>query len=372
MGLNKKKILIVSRSFYPENSPRANRTTELAKEFTRQGHEVTVLTSKKELVHAVFEKEYGVTINDLGKQKFKGIDLSKGNKYSILLKRAVRRGLLQLFQYPNIELMFQVKNVLKSESGYDLMISIAVPHPIHWGTAWARNKNHIIAKTWVADCGDPFMGSTTDTFKPPFYFKYIEKYWNKECDFISVPFNGAINGYYKEFHDKVKVISQGFNFNEISIDSKDYNPNKVPTFAYAGGFITGARDPKEFITYLLSLDIDFKFIVYTRTLNMIQPLLDIAKGKIEIRDYVPRKELIAKLSKMDFIVNFNNGTSTQLPSKLIDYYLTKRPVLSLDSFSFNKNSVKEFLNRDYTNQFIFNKPEQYKIQNVCQKFLDLA
>jgi len=370
--MKKYKILIISNYFYPQNTPRAFRTTELVKEFARLGHDVTVYIPKNDNEHIAFEKEYGVTIKDLGKQKFKGIDLNKGNKYAILFKRVIRRGLDLVFHYPNIEWMFKVKKALKNENGYDLLITIAVPHPIHWGTACARNKNHTIAKTWVADCGDPFMGSTTDTFKPPFYFKYIEKYWNKKCDFISVPFIGAINGYYQSFHHKVKVIPQGFNFNEISIDSKDYNPNKVTTFAYAGGFIPGARDPKEFITYLLSLEIDFKFIVYTRTLNMIQPLLDIAKGKIEIRDYVPRKKLIKELSKMDFIVNFNNGNTTQLPSKLIDYYLTKRPVLSINSYSFDKEIIDEFLNYDYSHQLIYTNPEQYKIQNVCQKFIDLA
>lgn len=40
-----RKILIISRSFYPMNSPRSFRTTELAKEFARQGHEVRALTT---------------------------------------------------------------------------------------------------------------------------------------------------------------------------------------------------------------------------------------------------------------------------------------------------------------------------------------
>src|SRR5690606_8098316 len=38
-----KNILILSRTFYPENSPRSFRTTELAKELARQEHGVTVL-----------------------------------------------------------------------------------------------------------------------------------------------------------------------------------------------------------------------------------------------------------------------------------------------------------------------------------------
>ncbi|CAF3700014.1 unnamed protein product, partial [Rotaria sp. Silwood1] len=89
----------------------------------------------------------------------------------------VRRALLWLFEYPDIGLMFQVKSALKNESGYDLLISVAVPHPVHWGTALAWNEKKPIATTWVADCGDPYMGLTYETYKKPFYLKYLEKAW---------------------------------------------------------------------------------------------------------------------------------------------------------------------------------------------------
>ena len=368
--MDQKKILIIGNSFYPENSPRAFRTTELVKEFARQGHKVTVLIPKNTEHHLQFEMDFGVEIKDLGKLRYKEIDISNGGKLAVIFRRVLRRSLDFFFDFPSIQWMFKVQRALKKEKQYDLLISIAAPHPIHWGAALAYRKKRI-AKTWVADCGDPFMGVSTDTFGKPFYFKYIEKYWCKKADYISVPFIGAKNGYYKEFRHKIKIIPQGFKFEDIEINSKEYKLNEIPTFAFAGGLIPGARDPKEFIKYLLSLKIPFKFILYTRSHNMISPLLKIAKGKVEVRDYVPRKELILALSKMDFVVNFNNGVPTQLPSKLIDYYLTKRPVLSLDSYNFDKKIAMEFLEGNYGNKFIFNDPEQYRIENVCQQFLSL-
>ncbi len=366
-----KKILIVGNSFYPENSPRAFRTTELAKEFSRQGHEVTVIVPKNIKIHSQFEKEYRLTIKDLGTRNYNELDSSKGNKITKLVKRAINRSKDLFFHYPDILWMFLVKKALKNENGYDLLITIAYPHPIHWGAAWVRTKNNRIAKTWIADCGDPFMGSTTDTFKRLFYFKNIEKYWNKKCDFITVPFEGAIAAYYKEFHDKIKVIPQGFDFNEVKVDKKKYTPNAIPTFGYAGGFIPGARDPKPFVDYLLEKKKPFKFIVYTQSLNMIQPLLEKANSQIEVRDYIPRTELIKKLSKMDFILNLNNGVSTQLPSKLIDYYLTWRPVLSLDSHDLDTKIMDEFLESNYQGRYQYNNPDQYRIENICKAFLNL-
>ena len=133
-----RKILIVSRSFYPENSPRANRTTELAKEFARQGHNVTVLTPKKEPIHAVFEKEYNVKIKNLGRPKWKSPNFGK-SKGGNFLTRAIYRLLSLGFEYPNIELFFLVNKALQKEKGYDLLISIAVPYPVHW----------VVAKIWI-------------------------------------------------------------------------------------------------------------------------------------------------------------------------------------------------------------------------------
>jgi len=366
------KILIIGNSFYPENSPKAFRTTELAKEFSRQGHDVTVIVPKINEIHSQFEKEYHLKIKDLGKRNSNELDSSKGDSLTKLVKRAINRSKDLFFHYPDVLWMSLVKKALKNENGYDLLITIAYPHPIHWGAAWIRSKNHKIAKTWIADCGDPFMGSTTDTFKRLFYFKYIEKYWSEKCDFITVPFEGAVDAYYKEFHDKIMVIPQGFNFDEVNIDENAYIPNAVLTFAYAGGFIPGARDPKYLIEYLLSKKIPFKFIVYTQTKHMIEPFLERANGQIEIKDYIPRVELIKVLSKMDFILNLNNGVSTQLPSKLIDYYLTGRPVLSLDSHDLNTKIIDEFLESNYKGSYQYNNPDQYRIENICNKFLELS
>ena len=244
--MNKKDILIVSGAFYPQNSPRSFRTTELVKEFVRQGHKVTVYITKDNKEHFVFENDFGVKIKDLGKRKFKDLNLSSGNKYTKLFKRVIRRGLVQLFDYPNTELMFQVKKVLKNEKDYDLLISIAAPFPIHWGVAWSRNQNHTIAKTWVADCGDPFYFSSHDTFGKLFYFKYLEKWFSRKADYISIPFEGLKKYFLKEFDTKYRVIPQGFNFDEIHITKKPIN-NRVITFAYAGGFMNEARDPRKIL-----------------------------------------------------------------------------------------------------------------------------
>jgi hypothetical protein len=331
-----------------------------------------LLTERRDDIHSAFEKEHGVTIKGLGPQRFQNIELHLRSSAVRFFKRILRRGLYQLFEYPDIELMYRVKKALVSEIGYDLLISIAVPHPIHWGVSWAWKNNQPIAKTWVADCGDPFMGAALDSFNKMFYFKYFEKSFCRTAHYISVPIEGAKEGYYPEFRDKIKVIPQGFKFDEQIADPNSHPSNEVPTFAYAGGLIPGGRDPRVFLDYLTSFDWDYKFVLFTKNRELIQPYLDKATGKIVIRDYLPRKELLHVLSGMDFLINFENETTLQLPSKLIDYYLTGRPVLSVSSSDINKSVINEFLCGNYTNRHQFDGMEQYRIENVCDRFLQLC
>ena len=63
--MDKKKILIVTRAFYPTQSPRSFRATELAKELYRQGHDVTVMAPRRENLEPLL-KEFPIHFVNLG------------------------------------------------------------------------------------------------------------------------------------------------------------------------------------------------------------------------------------------------------------------------------------------------------------------
>lgn len=367
----KKKILIVTRGFYPMNSPRSFRATELVKEFAKQGHDVTVLIPWSDSTHAEFEQKFGVNIKSIGPLRWTRLSTTTNRTWLRFLKRGINRIFEVLFEFPDIEIMFKVRSALKSEYAYDLLVSIATPYPNHWGVAWAWNAEQPIAKTWIADCGDPFMGTTLDRFPRPFYFRYLEKNFCQKAHFISVPFSGAISGYYSEFHSKIRVIPQGVNFEKIKQILDDYVPNKVPTFAFAGSLSPGKRDPSKLLKYLTDSKRQFKFIIYTKNIDLVQPYLLPGNGRIELRDYIPRDQLLKVLSRMDFVVNINNASTTQMPSKLIDYYLTGRPVLNICSNDFDQEVFDQFLIGNYSGRYQYQNIDQYRIENVCQHFLNL-
>ena len=365
------KILIVSGSFYPGNAPRSYRTTELAKELVRQGHQVKVIFPDNDYDYSGWSETFSSLIIAPTKEiKWTTIEL-KGNKLVYWVRRVFRR-LLQLFcEYPSIEWYVKIPQILKYEKKYDLLISIAVPHPIHWGIARYLKKRRELTKVWVADCGDPFMGCKTDSFKHPFYFSWLEKFFCKYADYITIPVESAKEGYYAAFYHKIRVIPQGFNFDEVELE--EYVLNEPISFCYAGGFIPGLRDPRPILETLIEMKVDFRFYVFANQKDLFSGYIETLRGKLIIQEYIPRLELIRFMSTMDFLLNIENGgTSVQIPSKLIDYSLAKRPILSLNSQNLDKQKLNEFLNRDYRRQYMIGNMKSYDIKNVVNAFISLV
>jgi hypothetical protein len=366
----KKKILIISNGFYPEISPRSQRATELVKEFCRLGHSVVVISKFRNHNYFEFLKEFPITLKMWGKSRFPKIVGFKNKPFSYL-SRGISRLLLILFEYPGIEDMFEVKKMLKHESEYDLMISFAFPHPVHWGVAWSVSAKYMIAGTWVADCGDPYMGDKTDTFRKLFYFKYFEKWFCRKADYITVPIESAKDAYYGEFREKIIVIPQGFDFSNLKHASYRKNED-YPIFAFAGSLTMYIDTAPAFFKFLLSSTAYFKLIIYTEILGWVEEYVNKLGDKVEVKGYIEREQLIYELSKMDFLVNFNYKTNVQKSSKLISYSLSGRPILNIEAGVDCEPIVKEFFEGNYNQQYVIRNLEGHNIKNVAQRFINLA
>lgn len=362
--------MIVSNFFYPENTPRAFRTTEIAKELSRLGHEVILYIPKTNDEVAKFCDSHHIEHHQVRIPQWTGFEL-KGGKMLVLLKRIINRLLGTFIMYPSILYLKAIPQALAGQKDIDLLISIAAPHTIHWGVNRALRKRKCHAKHWVADCGDPFMLCRIDTFRKPFYFKAFEKSFCQRADFITIPLESGKDGYYPEFRSKIKVVPQGFDFSEIKI-VKELKSNPVVTFAYAGTFIPGVRDPRPVLDFLVQSGKDFKFYIYTNQSALIKDYVSVLRDKLVVSDYIDRKELIWRMSSYDFLLNLENGTQVQAPSKLIDYALAKRPILSIYSQNIDKQKFDQFLNRDYKQQMILPDISKYDIRNVVQSFLNLT
>lgn len=361
------KILIITQFTWPHQSPRAFRAAELSEELARLGHDVTVYSVPEDADYASYTLKTGVKIMPLSMR----IPKNKGGSYYRynFLDKVFYHSLNTLFDYPSIEFKWRTSDIIKKEKDTDLLITIAVPHEIHFGARIAKVRNPSdFPKCWIADCGDPFMFNPYK--KPFFWFAGEEKKWCRLVDFITVPTKQSIDGYYPEFRPKINVIPQGFNFEDINI--AEYEPNVIPTFAYAGRFYPGLRDPYKFLDYLLTLKEDFRCLFFVAS-DIPQKYVDALGGKLDVKKGWKRKDIIYELSKTDFLLNIpNKGSTVQVPSKLIDYSLAKRPVLSIETDFKQQLQFCAFLHGDYSSQMIMPDLGMYNIKCVARKFLALA
>lgn len=363
------KILIVSAYFTPEITPRAFRTTELVLELLKRNHDVFLYIPYK-------NNDYTHLLEKYSNLHISYLTDSEIHAKLPLGKEMWKRGLRFLYSkyaqftcHPFIKLKKAIPVFFKNNmESSDLLVSIAAPHAVHWGVADSIEKGYIKTNKWIADCGDPFMGD--ETLYRPFYFKKYEIKFCSLADYITVPIENAVTAYYPKFREKIKVIPQGFDFSEYKNLGCNYRRNMVPTFAYAGSLYLGYRDLNSFVSYLSTLNYDFKFIVYTPKSVLVDSYKNLLHDKLIIKSFIPRNKLLYELSTMDFLVNIENKGKAQLPSKLIDYALTNRPVLSVSN-RINKEKVLAFLKGDYKEKMLMPNLKTYEISNVVDKFLKL-
>lgn len=361
------RIVIISRQAWPHQGPRAFRTAELAEELSRIGNDVVLYSVHEEADYAAYKVQTGVEMLPISMHVPMNKD-GESFRYNILDK-ILYHSLRKVADFPLMEFKYRVAEVLSKEKDIDLLITIAVPHEIHFGAALAYRKSpETFAKCWIADCGDPFMFNPYA--KPLFYFAMEEKRWCKVADFITIPTEQSKDGYYSEFRDKLRIVPQGFNFAKTPIAS--YDPNIIPTFAYAGQFYEGVRDPYKFLDYLISFKADYKCVFFIKG-DIPQKYYDLLGEKLIVNKNWNRKDIIFELSKMDFLINIpNKYTKVQVPSKLIDYAIAGRPVLNIETDFTQVEEFERFIKGDYSDRIELPCLEIYNIKNVARQFIELA
>lgn len=367
------KITILTGVFYPTVHPRAFRSNELAKEFARQGHDVTVvnLRTVPDFDYQAYGEQHNIKIINLG--VFKGSNLAKsaakksshtwwGRKKRFLIEYLLNGN---LFRYGP-----RIAAGLDCLKGSDLVIAQSTPFPCHYGY-YKYVKKHGRDFVAILDSGDPFYYSKQ--VKRAIWFKYIEKAVYKNCDFLTIPTPNAIPLYSPIISEnKIRVIPQGFNMRDLNLYSGEFiSPVKI---AYAGVFYWGIRNPEFLFRALEESDMDYEFYLYMRysdaKLDEVLERYPRLKERMKVQLCVPHDELITELSKMHFLVNIENLSNTQMPSKLIDYGMTGRPILSCNGKNFDLEKFKRFMTGDYTGRYEVNL-EDYNIENIVQKFLEL-
>lgn len=372
------KILILTGHFYPEIHPRAFRAKELACNLAIKGHNVKVCTLRTivDFDYKQYEKENNISIQRLNLYSQTGISQNIKSVTSPFNNRIFKlyRFLIDYFIAGSLFInAIRIKKKLKLSKDLDLVISLSTPFMNHMAMALIRKSTKNLKARFIADSGDPFYKSQQTKRAPYFYF--IEKRIYKQYDYLTVPAEASIAAYKGLIaSSKIRIIPQGFNLDNIKL--APFKRTKIVTFAYSGVFYSDIRNPKFLLDFLSKLTMDFRFEIYLRYKDQsISKLLsqypNLLENKLAVTYAINRDDLLYNLSAVDFLINIDNTTTTQIPSKLIDYAITKRPIFTCNSSNFSEEVFMKFLNRDYSESFkiVLNS---YDINHISKKFLELS
>lgn len=368
-------ILIVSYFYYPENTPRAFRAHELVKEFVKRDYKVTLVLPNKSIYKSC-QFPNNVKVLYVGQeQKIANSNTFKEDKSKItrFIKRFLSNAKYYFFplSFFNDFKKEAIQALNKINTSYDIVFSNSFPLVTHLALAKAFKVNDKLkaSKVKIAEYSDPFYFQTHK--KIFFFYKYIERNALKQFDYISIPTDKAKSSYYTlKAEDRIKILPQAYNLNEIK--TEEFKENDKPVFSYAGMFYPGMRDPSFLFNYLVDLDIDFKFKIYTRHSNdeFISKYKQKLGDKLEVISDLSREEVVKELSKADFLINVDNISKNQTPSKLIDYAISNRPIFSASLNNFSSVSFDKFLNKNYEDQLVVDL-SKHNISNVVDGIIAL-
>lgn len=356
----KKRILLMCGTFYPNNNPRAVQCTELYKELENRGYEIDLCIPEKKQLFTPDEVNNILLAKEPSKEK------NFIKKYTFL-KGIISKTACFFIGQKAFYIYYRWIKKAVDLNRYDVLISVSAPfYNIVLGARLLKKcRKHSIVS--ICDNGDPFY----DPKKHSFIVKEIQIHSYKQFDYVCFPVENA-RPYYSKYVDekKMKIIPQGRDFSNIRL--KKYRKNDTPTFAYAGCFFTDIRNPDSFLNALEEIDRPFLFVLFTETIGEVYEKILLKhkkklKNRLKICSFLPRVECIYELSGMDFLVNFENISATQTPSKLIDYSLSKRPIMSVNQNRINKKQINDFMNGLYDDRVIIDI-SQYDIKNVANKY----
>ncbi len=351
----RKRILILSLQARTEINPRAFRIHSLIDGFEALGHQV---------VHISANEEPATPASAAG----------PSSSSRIIRSVHTLSGNLLWYLFPEGRRFFAAFRLFgkvgKQEA--DLLISVGLPFSIHLMAVLLQKTGLIRARVRIADYGDPFSTAVAKVI-PPYAFR-LERWVLRAFDYVALPTEASRKAFEGRLvpAEKIRIIRQGF---DLSQDfSGNYRPHPIPTFAYAGVLYHRIREPRLFLEHLAGLERDFRFILYTdlrhlETADILSRYRERLGGRMEIRPMIPRLACIEQLGTMDFLVNFPNTVAEQTPSKIIDYTVSGRPFLHIDTLGTDFSAFDAFLRGDYST---FARPDlsEFDERHVARLFLN--
>lgn len=364
------KILVISFSYRPLNNPRSFRWTHLSEKFAAAGHFVDVVTSwipgspDTESVGNLSIHRAGWKFLErirgrrrLTREQAGKVARRESSSLPAKAKHAILKGAnwLWLNLYwpdPSCLWFFPARRMilaLMARKQYDVIISVSP-------TFTAVAVGHSVRKrapdaVWMLDLGDPFSflegAPPNNTALYAGLNRWYERRVFKQVNVISVTNPQTQQRYAEVFPEstpKLQVIPP-----LLSLPQNDPKPMIPGRLVYIGTMYRNIREPG-FLLELFKRALEAGLSPETQLhcygdvsscLDIIAAYEPLLGSRVFFHGVVPREIAAQALNEANFLVNIGNETTYQLPSKVVEYAATGKPVINLAK-SKNDSSVGFF------------------------------
>lgn len=379
--MKKKKILVITTCFSPENAIGSVRLTKMVKYLYRAGFDITVLSPK---LHEASKIDYSMECEELKdvirvlipqgglfnkylqKRRNKAISRKSASNY---LSKESKQGIvnnikIELFRFIHFfytiirnydwrnQVLKFVNNNFKAHE-FDIVLSSYPSLGAHW--AAQKIKRRSIAKYWVADFRDPLnYEKTTNRFIYNIYTR-IQNSIIYKADLVTTISKGLIKKLNQNDEGKFMLLYNGY-------DESDFNNTKFLNMtgnnlvlSYVGSLYGGERDIGVIFSALSKLsqegeiELDKIKIEYAGKDGQIL-LAQARKYKLEslVEDYgfVSKEKAIEIQAASDLVVVATWNTKKDqgiLSGKVFECFLTRKTVVGVVNGTLPNSEFKELI-----------------------------
>ena len=354
------KLLILTHAYAPDHNPRAFRWQSLAEAFVRQGHVVHVVTASGKpgqetlngvTVHRVAEGGPGLLRQRLAAQTAveataKPVATSQKRGLLSRLSPWLRR-LWRSFYWPDNTMLWVRPAAVQAEvlhraHHFDGVISVSLPFSGHMAALKMHKKFPTLP--WLVDVGDPFAFETAMPLNNQRLYKHLNKVMEGEvfrrASVVAVTTEGTRQMYLKFFHnppglaEKLVVIPPLVSLPEALPAKKTGNRLKL---VFVGTLYRAIRSPQKLLELMEALErsplsnrLEWHIIGNVHDTSDLFTLYTEAQkaGRLHLHGRVDRDAVAQYVADADVLVNIGNKTPYQLPSKVVEYVATGKPVLN--------------------------------------------
>lgn len=219
---------------------------------------------------------------------------------------------------------------LIAENDYNYVISVCYPFSCHY--LMSKVKKRFPQIKWIAYYFDPYSHNVKEKY--PFELKCNFEYKvlsNVDGILLTSKLYDEFSGcrlksfldraIVCEFPNLVRHVSNSLN-SPICFESDNIN------CVFVGYIYSNIRSPKYFLDMMISADKNIKFYMVGSSDYDITYYKERLGVRLEIIDAVSINEAFKIMNDADILINIGNSVQNQLPSKIIDYISTGKPIVN--------------------------------------------